>query len=134
MTSRLLSKNKHFFLFCIALALSGLACQQQSTFEERRVVAKAMLQKKFDVVINVATEFVKKEEHPLAAFMVGAIVSSKCDCITDSLAVRFANEYDLETLQEMETKPIESLQLTIEKMLDKDDESVMNCLKGDLFN
>ena len=117
---------KRFFCFMIPALL--FSCGSSSTFEERMAVAKEMLKNKFDIVVNATTEIIKKK-HPGTAFLVGAVMSSKCDCITDSLAFEFANEYDLNKLKELQSEPIESLQITIEKVLDKNDKSVMHCLK-----
>jgi hypothetical protein len=113
-------------LTCV-LGITFFSCQRPDTFEERRQIAKAMLQRKFDVVVDVSTELIKKK-HPIVAMGVEIVAKMKCDCITDSLAVQFANGYSLEKLQDLETAPIESLQLTVEKVLDKDDHCVMNCI------
>ena len=117
-----------FSFFLVFIITTFTACQSNDTFEMRRQVAKEMLKKKFDVVVNVSTEFIRKK-HPVIAFGVELLASSKCDCITDSLSIQFANEYSLERLQELQNEPIQSLQITIEKILDEDDHAVINCIK-----
>jgi hypothetical protein len=116
------------YIFWVLITVLLFSCSSSSTFEERRTVAKEMLKNKFDIVVDATTEFIKKK-HPGAAIVVGVVMSSKCDCITDSLATEFAAEYDLDKLKELQSEPIESLPITIQKILDKNDKSVMNCLK-----
>lgn len=127
MHNGLLPGFKTRLLTLLLICIAALSCHQPDTFEARRQVAKAMLKKKFDVVVNTSTELIRKK-HPYLAIGVGVLAKMKCDCITDSLAMQFANEYTLKKLQELETAPIESLQLTVEKVLDKDDHCVVNCI------
>ncbi len=129
MASCFLSRFKGWLPALFIISIAFVSCYEPDTFEARRQVAKQMLKKKFDVVVNASTEAIKKK-HPYLAIGVGMVAQMKCDCITDSLAIQFANEYNLKKLQELETAPIESLQLTVEKLLDKDDHSVINCIKN----
>jgi hypothetical protein len=120
--------HKNQFVLLSLLALGMISCESESSFEERRVAAKALLSAKCDVVVDASSEFIKNKR-PLIGAIVATLVSSKCDCITDSLAVQFANEYDLQAIKDMEHEPIESLAVILDKCMDKNDKVVMDCVK-----
>ncbi len=61
--------------------------------------------------------------------IAAAVEASKCDCITDTLSVRFANEYNLEQLNKMKSEPIEVTQEALEKVLDKNNDCLKGCIK-----
>ena len=104
------------------------SCKPNDTFEIRKQAAKQLLTKDCDFISNASTEFVKK--HPLFKNLAETFITAGCDCITDSLAVQFANEYDLETIQNMEKQPIETTRTAVEKVLEKNNNAVKNCLFG----
>lgn len=122
-------QNIKFFVGFAVLAMAMGSCKTESTFEERRLAAKALLSGKCECVVDASTEFIV-EKRPLIGALVGVVVSSKCDCISDSLAVQFANEYTLEAIHDMEHKPIESLGLILQKVMDKNDKVVLDCVQS----
>ncbi len=117
---------KQYILLAL-LTFLIISCESKSSFEERRAAAKIILSSKCAVVVDASTEFIK-DKRPIIGALVATVVESKCDCITDSLAVQFANEYDLQTIKDMEHEPIESLAVILNKCMDKNDKVVVDCV------
>ena len=120
---------KKIILLCFSLffIIVFSSCQSNDdTFEARRLAAKQLLTKDCDFISNASTEFIRKK-HPVLGTLASAAVSFQCDCITDSLAVQFAKEYDLETITNMQTQPIETAQKALEDILNKNSDAVSGC-------
>lgn len=117
--------NKILFGIYVACILTACA-SRPDTFESRRKLAKEILQKKFDLVVDVSTELAKKK-NVILGIGVHYLVSSKCDCITDSLAIGMANKYSLNKLEELQSAPVESFKITLEEVIENNDGPVLNC-------
>lgn len=115
----------------MAIATCGVllvSCSDSSAFEAKRIVAKALLSRECNAVIKAATRDMEKK-HDASAYLLRKIGESRCDCITDSLAVQLAKDFSLKELQQMKDAAGDSLVPMLEKEMGKSAGAVGNCLQ-----
>lgn len=111
----------------IALLLLA-SCSEKDAFEAKRIVAKELLSRECNAVVKAATREMEKK-HDVSAAVIQNLAESRCDCMTDSLAVQFAKDFSLAELQQLKNAAGDSLVPMLEKEMEKSAGAVGNCLQ-----
>ena len=104
------------------------SCSESNAFEAKRIVAKTLLSRECDAVVKAATRSMEKK-HAFASEVLQQLAESRCDCITDSLAVQLAKDLSMKELEQMKNAAGDSLAPMLEREVEKSGAAVGNCLK-----
>lgn len=126
--------NKTFLFFVIAVPLIAGLCfagylfftdGKGSEAAQKEVIIKEILGKDCTFIAQASAEYIKQ---PVLAAGVNAMVSNRCDCILEVIVPQMMQRYTLHELEEMKIKPIQTLQIVANLIIENAGEIQGKCL------
>src|SRR6218665_2969017 len=125
---------KTFLFFAITVPLIAAICfagymfftwDTNSETHQKEAIVKEILGKDCLFISQASSEYIKQ---PMLAAGVNAIVSNRCDCIQEVIVPKMIQRYTLHDLQEMEVKPIQTMQIVANLIIENAGEIQGKCL------
>ncbi|MFL5762368.1 MAG: zinc-ribbon domain-containing protein [Bacteroidia bacterium] len=117
-----------FLIFLLIIIICGGALYYYKFHDdtnERIAAAKEILKNNRDDIVQLATGKIEKN---WVRAVINVAVDQGSECIVDSLAVRLANQYSLDELNDIKIHPATNL-LIISKLVTQNEDVCVKCLQ-----